>query len=169
MRTKRWHPSVYPATLFGVGFVPKIPGTVASFVTLFPAYWLSSQGPGLCWAVTICVAILAVPVCGRAARALGQSDPRCIVLDEVAGMLIAFAPFSIITPDGERAPIHFLLITFAWFRYFDVQKPVGIDQVQSLRGGWGIVADDVLAGIYAAAAGILFYYLGVFAVPMAGN
>jgi phosphatidylglycerophosphatase A len=78
---------------------------------------------------------------------VGRHDPTSVVIDEVAGMLVAL----IAAPAG----LAWVGLLFFLFRVFDVWKPYPIDRLQGLPGGWGIVADDVLAGVYAAVLGRL--------------
>ena len=134
-----------------------MPGTAASLVTLPIAFVLSETGILFYTVATIIVSVMAIPICGRAAKVLGQSDPSCVVLDEVAGMLVSFLPFSYIhfrTPwDGEPVNGAFVLfVSFCFFRFFDIQKPGPIQKLQNIDGGLGIVADDLLAGLMAALA-----------------
>jgi phosphatidylglycerophosphatase A len=84
---------------------------------------------------------------GREEDRLGEKDPSVIVVDEVAGMLIACA--------GQPRRLPWVLGAFLAFRVFDVGKPFGIQKLQALPGGLGIVADDVLAGVYAGLCGYL--------------
>ncbi len=87
----------------------------------------------------------AEPVC----RTLGAEDPGCVTIDEVSGQLIACAAIPLLPP--SRLPAWILwLAAFALFRFFDIVKPGPIHTVQDLRGGWGVVVDDVLGGIAAA-------------------
>jgi phosphatidylglycerophosphatase A len=81
---------------------------------------------------------------GRAARYTGQKDPQFIVIDEVSGQLITyFMPFAVLNWKSW-------LLGFILFRVFDIWKPFPARQAESLPGGWGIMADDWIAGIYAA-------------------
>ncbi len=93
------------------------------------------------WPVVCIIALLAVWFAGAAATAMGEKDPQCVVIDEIAAVPIALAWMS-----GWWMALAFLL-----FRVLDVWKPFGIRQSQELPGGWGIVVDDLLA---AAACGL---------------
>ncbi|MDZ7684025.1 MAG: phosphatidylglycerophosphatase A [Gammaproteobacteria bacterium] len=130
------------ATGFGSGLAPKAPGTFGSLVALvlFPA--LSMFG-WLVYAVIVAVALAAgVYLCGRVADKMSIKDPSVIVLDEFVGLWIAL----LFVPDGWI----WLLIGFLLFRFFDILKPWPIRWCeQSLGGGWGIVMDDVMAGVFA--------------------
>lgn len=127
------------ATLGPVGYWPVGPGTAAS--ALVGALWLAPI-PVAAWALAAVVAtMLGIPVTGRAERALGHDDGR-IVLDEAAGMAIAAlgAPRSAVGA----------VVAFALFRAFDILKPPPIGRLQRAPGGWGVMLDDVAAGLAAA-------------------
>jgi phosphatidylglycerophosphatase A len=88
------------------------------------------------------------PVC----RALSEKDPGCIVIDEVAGQILACAAIPLvpaIAAGGGRTWWPWLA-AFVLFRLFDIVKPGPVRRLQVLRGGWGVVMDDVAAGILAA-------------------
>jgi phosphatidylglycerophosphatase A len=140
---------------FGLGLLPLCPGTFGSLppVALFlllastdiPAGWISIIM--LVWAAAasaLCVAF-APPVIART----GKSDPREIVIDELAGQCIALTPAVILT---KFSPLLVAALGFALFRFFDITKPLGIKKLEKLPAGWGILADDLLAGVYAGLA-----------------
>jgi phosphatidylglycerophosphatase A len=132
------------ATIFGAGRFPFAPGTFASLLAVLAFKFLLS---GLPWPFQIGAVILlffiGVWASGIHSAELGRKDPRPVVVDEVCGQWISllFAP----TTWG------FLAGGFVLFRVFDVVKPFPIRRLEALPSGWGIMADDVLAGIYAAA------------------
>jgi phosphatidylglycerophosphatase A len=97
------------------------------------------------------LAAAAVPVTGRAAEALGRTDPGCIVLDEIAGQLIASSVVPLFASPSQRGSAAVWIASFLAFRLFDVWKPGPIRGWQALPAGWGIVVDDVAAGALAAA------------------
>ena len=96
------------------------------------------------------ISLLAVPVVGRAAAAMGREDPGCIVLDEIAGQLLASAVVPLFAYPTPGVALAAWAVSFFAFRLFDVWKPGPIRGWQSLPGGWGIVVDDVAAGLLAA-------------------
>lgn len=118
--------------------------------------------------VSIIIAAIGVIVSGRVARSIGQTDPQFVVIDEVSGMSItlllglaaAWYPASVTrNPDFLGYNSLFLLRLLNWkyvllgfilFRLFDIWKPFPARQAESLPGGWGIMADDWIAGVYAA-------------------
>ncbi|HEY6066918.1 MAG TPA: phosphatidylglycerophosphatase A [Thermoanaerobaculia bacterium] len=147
------------ATGFGVGFSPIAPGTAGSALALAAA-WIAVAafsshmtsvvaGVGLLTSGLL-VAAAAIPVTGRAAEALGASDPGCIVLDEIAGQLIASAVVPLFSYSSPRAAAAVWIASFLAFRLFDIWKPGPIRGWQELPGGLGIVVDDVAAGVLAA-------------------
>lgn len=132
------------ATFFGLGFVPLAPGTAASAAAAI-GYLLVLHR--LAWPLYGMLVVLlffsGAAAAGRYASELGRPDPGLIVIDEVCGQLIALAFLP-----GGGVPVG---ISFALFRFFDIIKPWPIRKLESLPGGWGIMADDVAAGLVAAA------------------
>lgn len=127
------------ATAGGVGFAPVAPGTIASAGTAV-ALWLAAPTfPAL---VALCVAasLVGAWAAGRTERRLGTKDPGAIVIDEVAGMTLTV----VVAGTGAAA----LIVGFLLFRLFDVVKPFPAGVSQRLRGGVGVVADDLIAGAY---------------------
>jgi len=102
------------------------------------------------------LAVVAVPICAAAEYRSEERDPAWIVLDEAAGMAVA-----VVALPHAIGP---WLVAFLAFRAFDIIKPLGIDSAQDLPGGLGVVADDLLAGIYAnlVTHALLFIFLFLF-------
>ena len=128
---------------FGLGLVPLAPGTAASAVAA--AGWKI----GLCGlpALLYLLLVAALFLAGAAASTvraaeLGRNDPGRIVVDEVCGQLVAAA---FLPPTWLAAGL-----SFALFRVFDIIKPWPIRRLERLSGGWGIMADDIGAGLAAA-------------------
>ena len=137
---------------FGSGLSPVAPGTFGSLVGLAIALALAPLGFGWNLAATLVAVLAGIWICGESARRLGVHDHPAIVWDEVAGMMIAMlaAP-----PTWWGA-----LLAFALFRLFDIVKPWPIREVDhGMRGGAGIMLDDVMAGILAAAGLLIVHYL----------
>ncbi len=136
------------------------PGTAGSAVALALAWSLArlldpSHGASVRAGVGLLVsglaiAAAAVPLSARVARALAQKDPGCIVLDEFAGQFLASAPVPLFRFGSAGAAAVAWAASFFLFRIFDVWKPGPVYRAQDLPEGWGIVADDVLAGLLAA-------------------
>ncbi len=143
------------ATGLGSGLLPKAPGTWGSLLAVALSEGLFAVA-GLSGVAALAAAstLVGVPVSGRVAAAKGRKDPSGIVIDEVAGQAIALALLHAALPADAASPLRWSLValSFGLFRLFDVAKPGWIDRAQSLPGGWGVMADDLLAG---ALAGIL--------------
>lgn len=135
----------------GVGYIPWLSGTVGSLWGL-PLVWLLLRHKWPLWNVSLLWAALflvGVPICGRAAKFLDREDPSQVVFDEIAAFPIVFAPLLFLA-----GPWNFTTATvgFLWFRLFDMLKPWPISRFELLPEGWGIMADDAAAALYAAAA-----------------
>jgi phosphatidylglycerophosphatase A len=129
------------STWFGTGLLPGIPGTfgtIAAVPLVFGLAYLELGTTALIIAILIVVAILAS---GRSKELLGHDDPSAVVIDEVAGFLLTMF---LLPPSWLTLGIGFIL-----FRAFDILKPYPIRQMERVRGGAGIVLDDLIAGIYA--------------------
>jgi len=144
--TKWWAWTI--ATFFGAGLGKPGPGTWGSVATvlLWAAYaWFAHPSPhALLLALLVAIAltlIVGIPAATIVARESGRKDPQFVVIDEVAGQAIAllFSPFD----------LRHALIALVLFRLFDITKPFPVRQLESLPEGWGIVFDDVAAGLYA--------------------
>jgi phosphatidylglycerophosphatase A len=131
------------STFFGVGLVPVAPGTAASAVAALAYMFLLHDLPWLPYVLLVAVLFAAGTVAsGAYAAALGRPDPGRVVIDEVCGQLVALAFLP-----GAWLPV---TASFALFRFFDIIKPWPIRKLEKLSGGWGIMADDVGAGLAAA-------------------
>ncbi|HWC02799.1 MAG TPA: phosphatidylglycerophosphatase A [Methylomirabilota bacterium] len=138
------------ATAGGLGYAPFAPGTVASLPVALAVWWLRPGDAALLVATAV-VAGVGVWAAGREETRIGAKDPHAIVVDEVAGMLIACC--------GNPKTLPWVLGLCLAFRVFDVLKPLGIDKLQALPAGLGVVADDLLAGIYASLLGQLRHFV----------
>jgi len=106
--------------------------------------WMMNLRPNV-WAylALVVVSAMGVYVSSKVERHYGKSDPQFVVIDEVSGQLIALSfPFTVLNWKSW-------LVGFILFRVFDIWKPFPARQAESLHGGWGIMADDWIAGIYA--------------------
>ena len=126
----------------GAGLIARVPGTAGTLVGV-PLYLLLARLPLLEYlAVVVVLGVLGVWACGKTAAELGDEDPRSVVWDEILGYLIAMTA----APAGWR----WVVAGFLLFRFFDILKPWPIRSVERrLKGGLGIVLDDVLAGVMA--------------------
>ena len=141
------------ATGFGSGLSPVAPGTIGTLVGIsvclfsLPLIW------PLRFLFVIVISALAVFISGRAEMIYSKKDDQRIVIDEIAGFQVAMLPVAI-------TGLH-LCLAFVLFRIFDIWKPFPVSKLQDLPGGWGVVMDDVGAGIYAGVVMLLLNYLGV--------
>ncbi len=134
------------ATWFGCGYAPKAPGTAASACATVLAWLLARYAAWQPWHFAVLAGVCLPPAvwaASREAESRGQRDPRQVVVDEVLGQWVALA--GAVRLEGAVWPAVFLL-----FRFFDIVKPVPVKQAETLPRGIGIVADDVVAGLYAA-------------------
>lgn len=139
------------ATCCGVGRCPVAPGTAGAAVGLLPAVLLAPW-PILYAAATVALFFAGVAAGTAAEKALGEKDPPRVVIDEAASVMITFA-FVPLTAGV-------LLAGFILNRALDILKPFPAGRSQALPGGWGIMVDDLFAGIYANAALQLMRALG---------
>lgn len=134
------------ATWFGCGYAPAGPGTAGSLAALAMA-WLLVRYAGWqpLWFAALVVIATAPSIWAAdvAARALNQKDPGVVVVDEVVGQWLALA-------GARHLNIKSWLGAFVLFRLFDIWKPAPVRNLEKLPGGTGIVADDLMAGLYAA-------------------
>lgn len=150
------HPGVLLATWFGAGYLPKAPGTWGSLGAL-PFAWLIVDRGGL-WALGAAVVIVFFVGIWASKDFMTRTethDPGAIVIDEVAGMWIVLL----------AAPLDPLAyaIGFALFRLFDVAKPWPISWAdRAIGGAWGVMADDILAGLLGLAA---LYLIMLYGAP----
>ncbi|MBE9531176.1 MAG: phosphatidylglycerophosphatase A [Proteobacteria bacterium] len=130
------------ATGAHIGDLPKMPGTFGTLWGIPVVFILSCYPPYIYVAATIVFFIAASFISGEAERNYNQSDPGRIIIDEVVGITIAFflIPFTLVN----------VIIVFLLFRFFDILKPFPIKQLDKrVKGGFGIVLDDAVAGIFA--------------------
>jgi phosphatidylglycerophosphatase A len=139
------------STWFGCGAAPFAPGTVGAGAAVAIAYLLDWSNLPLALAGIVCgvVGIWAATV---EAESCGRKDPGHIVIDEVAGQWITLAGATVFSWKSW-------ILGFFLFRLFDIWKPVPVRQLEKLPGGTGIMADDLMAGVYAA---VVLYLAGYF-------
>ena len=130
----------------GVGYLPLAPGTFGSLVGVGIFWLLVRVNP-----LVIVVAILAVTFAGiwagsRIEQLSGRKDPGKVVVDEVAGQMIALFPLTLFARWSTAA----VILSFILFRFFDIVKPYPANRLQDLDGGMGIMFDDLVAGVYGA-------------------
>ena len=164
-------------TFFGSGMSPKAPGTMGSLAAAIVAYpmavlactlfdfgsslFVDGEIFGLYillhinlffLAAALIVFFASIPFVNKAMKDTGTEDPGWIVIDEVCGifMTLAILPSNLII----EYPF-FLAIAFGLFRFFDILKPLGIHKFEKFPGAWGVMADDLLGGVYA---GIVLWF-----------
>lgn len=134
------------ATWFGCGYAPIAPGTAGSLGAIVPAWLLSHYfgWPVYVWPIAaVAVSVPGIWAAGVTATHAGKKDPGLVVVDEVAGQWLTLA-------GAQAFNWKIGLIAFVLFRAFDIWKPPPVRQLERLPGGTGIVADDLMAGVYAA-------------------
>jgi phosphatidylglycerophosphatase A len=168
--------SLFIATVCGLGYLPKAPGTfgaLAGFVIYVGLYWLDAfvrnslvlhglsplvggdlyfhntvyvVGPVSLLNLTLApvIALIGVWAASQVEKSAGAKDPQYVVIDEVSGQQLTYV--LALTPLNWK----YLLLGFILFRTFDIWKPFPARQAESLPGGWGIMADDWVAAVYAA-------------------
>ena len=129
------------ATGFGVGYSPLAPGTLGTLIAI-PVYYFLSEIPSPLYEITLVgFFFISVWISENAEIFFGKKDDQRIVIDEIMGFLIAMLWL-------PKTPL-FLLAGFILFRVFDIFKPFPIRRFEKVRGGFGVVLDDVMAGIFA--------------------
>jgi phosphatidylglycerophosphatase A len=134
------------ATVLGCGYSPVAPGTAGSLAALAIAIPLHEFAGFSGWRFAALAALGFAPAVWastRTARAVNAKDPGIVVVDEVIGQWISLA-------GAQALNWKTYLAAFALFRLFDIWKPAPVRQLEKLPEGLGIVADDVMAGVYAA-------------------
>lgn len=146
---------------FGAGLVPLAPGTVgaaegvAIFLALVGLHLRQPSALFLLVLANVIVFVVGVWASSRACKMIGHEDPRQVVIDEVSGQLIALSPLA-----GSPS-VAGVIVAFVLFRLFDIFKPYPIRKLERLHGGLGVMADDALAGIYAAVLIWLSHLVGL--------
>lgn len=136
----RFHKIV--ASVFGIGYVRKGGGSIAAL--FYCSIWLLLPAgySTIIWQVIITIFIILIGIWnGNNVDPLWGKDSSKVVIDEVAGMAISL----LYVPQSFK----YVCIGFILFRFFDIVKPLGIKKLEDLPKGWGVMADDVLAGIYS--------------------
>lgn len=128
------------ATALGAGYSPTAPGTAGTLLGLGTAYFLVQGNQAVLMGLTALVFLIGTISANYVEQDLQTTDPSRVVIDEVAGMWIGlwFLP---VDP-------WIYISAFGLFRIFDVLKPFPVDWLQELPGGWGIMLDDIGAGLY---------------------
>ena len=143
---------LFLATGGRTGDIPFAPGTFGTIVGLLPCFLISGMNTGGALIMILIFIAGAIYVAHRAEALLKQKDPGCIVIDEIAGLMVTLwgLPFSMLP----------VISGFILFRLFDIAKPFPIRLIEEkIPGGAGIVMDDVVAGIYSHFALRIILYI----------
>jgi len=144
-------------TVFYSGLSPKAPGTVGSFVALILGVLLLQYIPeSTMFLLAFLISVIAVREINKYEEEVGEHDSKEIVIDELAGMWIALSICGITTEN-----MYYLSpIAFVYFRIFDIWKPSVIGRIdKNVKGGWGVMGDDIVAGLAAGIATSGTYFL----------
>ena len=141
------------ATGFGSGLAPFAPGTMGTLVGVVICLLCLPLPWPMRLLIVIALSALSICVAGRAEKIYQKKDDQRIVIDEIIGFQITMLPVAI--------TILHLCVGFVLFRIFDILKPFPINNLQRLPGGWGVVIDDVAAGIYAGIILFALNYTGI--------
>ncbi len=145
-------------TSFGLGLLPKAPGTWGSLLPLFVVLGCGHFGMAQGWLIGVLITLILITSAITIVLApwytdsFGQKDPPQVVSDEVAGQSIALLGMAWLEPSNHVSPtlwIALAVFAFVLFRIFDIWKPWIIDKSQHLQAGWGVLMDDLLAGFFA--------------------
>ena len=128
------------STIFFIGYLPLVPGTFGSIAGVGLFYLLKRTTAVTYFLFIFGIIALGLTTCGRMEKLLNKKDPSCIVIDEVAGMLIAlsFMPYD----------LKVIFLSFLIFRILDTLKPYPAARLQNRHGAIGVIGDDLVAGIY---------------------
>jgi phosphatidylglycerophosphatase A len=127
------------ATVFGVGYLPAAPGTWATAVGVAIAYFLGNN-LAIYSVLLLVLLVLGIITTGIMEKQLNQKDPGCLVIDEVVGVMIALWGLPLLWS--------VMICGFFLFRAFDMFKIYPINKLEAQPGGWGIMLDDCMAGVY---------------------
>ncbi len=159
---------------FGIGRIPKAPGTFGSVLGLgwfALLLWIGGIQPWLAAFILLASIIASVWTCDAAEKILGAKDPGSIVIDEIVAVPVCFLGwvFHLALRLGELPSLDFFFGSTTWFlalgvflafRFFDIAKPWPVKQSQEIPRGWGVVMDDLLAAVYVNLV-ILVIHLGL--------
>jgi phosphatidylglycerophosphatase A len=141
------------ATGFGSGLSPFAPGTMGTLVGVVICLLCLPLPWPMRLLTVLALSALSIYVAEQAEKIYQKKDDQRIVIDEIIGFQVTMLPVAITVLN--------LCAGFVLFRIFDILKPFPINNLQRLPGGWGVVIDDVVAGIYAGAVMMLLIYFGV--------
>ncbi len=144
------------STCFGIGYFPVAPGTVTSIAAVLCYYFIPIlHEPALLLSLVALSTVVGVWSGTLMEKECGE-DPSIVTIDELAGQWLAL----VFLPEGLLPA----LLSLIFFRWFDIAKPGPVDAAQRLPGGWGIMADDLLAGLFAnlAVRGVMLLFTSFY-------
>ena len=145
------------ASLGGIGLIPFAPGTFGS-IFAWIAFILISHFVDML-ILTIVIIILSIWICEKVSKDLFEKDHKSIVIDELAGMWVALLPV-IYFASSQNERITYAILALVFFRFFDILKPFPISYFdQKYKNGFGIVFDDIIAGILATVPSLIILFL----------
>ena len=147
------------ATFFNVGKFPVAPGTVASFITTIVVFlfnYFYSPDPLIMILAIVIIFFIGIVPSRIAEKHFGHKDPHEIVIDEVPGQMISLLFLPAVLSIKSIAAY---LAGFFIFRFFDIFKPTPVKQADRIKGGFGIMIDDILAGLYSLMTIHLLIYI----------
>jgi phosphatidylglycerophosphatase A len=127
------------ASVLGVGYLPAAPGSWATLMGVVIVHYLGNNLP-VYTIFLLVLLILGIMATGIIEKQMNQKDPGCLVIDEVVGVMIALWGLPLIWP--------VMISGFFLFRAFDMFKIYPINKLEAQPGGWGIMLDDCMAGVY---------------------
>ncbi len=139
------------------GLSPKAPGTVGSFVSLLLALFLLQYITiTTLFLLAILISVIAVKAIDKYEIAVGEHDSKEIVIDELSGMWITLC----VAGTTSENMLFMAFFGFIYFRLFDIYKPSIIGKIdRDVKGGWGVMGDDILAGVFAGISTALTYQI----------
>ena len=145
------------ASLGGIGLIPFAPGTFGSIFAWIVFILISHFVNMLI--LTIVIIILSIWICEKVSKDLFEKDHKSIVIDELAGMWVALLPV-IYFASSQNERITYAILALVFFRFFDILKPFPISYFdQKYKNGFGIVFDDIIAGILATVPSLIILFL----------
>ena len=141
MQQLRWWTKI-AASVFGVGYIAKGGGTVAAILYCIIWFLLPASFSQSYWQLIVTVLIVAIGIwSANVVDGFWGKDSSKVVIDEVAGMAIGllYVPHQLL----------YVIVSLMAFRFFDIVKPLGVKRMETYPRGWGVMADDILAGVYA--------------------
>lgn len=145
------------ASLGGIGLIPFAPGTFGS-IFAWIAFILISHFVNML-ILTIVIIILSIWICEKVSKDLFEKDHKSIVIDELAGMWVALLPV-IYFASSQNERIAYAILALVFFRFFDILKPFPVSYFdQKYKNGFGIVFDDIIAGILATVPSLIILFL----------